>query len=188
MEQQARRGPDGRAARGCVPTALRAVGHAISGLNWAVGTSTGFIYLIVFIISFVEVLRRYFLNWPSSWAFEVSIGLCGIQYCLAAGNTHRLGRHIRIEVVYLLLPRRLQRACDVLAEVIVAVITATIVYGGSLQAARAVSIWQTTGSAFDSPAPTFMKLAIPVGAGLILLQSLVRLAGNFSSAEGGEHQ
>ncbi len=149
--------------------------RAVSTLNKAVGETSGFLYFLVFAICFMEIVLRFFFNAPTTWAFEVTIALCGIQYCLAGGNAHRLGRHIRIDAIYLALPKGLQRIFDVVGELIISIVTASIVYGSGVQALRALSAWQTTGSAFDSPAPTFMKLAIPIGALLILLQSLVKL-------------
>jgi len=148
----------------------------VDALNRIIGEGSGFIYLAVFVIGFQEVIRRYLFGAPTTWALEVSIALCGIQYCLAAGNTHRLGRHVRIYAVYSLFSRRGRQVCDVVSETVVLFTVASIVYGGGIQAERALSVWQTTGSAFDSPAPTLMKLAIPIGAFLILLQSLVRLS------------
>ncbi|NYT44260.1 TRAP transporter small permease subunit [Pollutimonas thiosulfatoxidans] len=162
--------------------------RAVGKLNEVIGEGSGYLYFLVFAICLMEILLRFFFNSPTTWAFEVTIALCGIQYCLAGGNAHRLGRHIRIDAIYLAFPLRLRKVFDVVGEVIISLVVSSIVYGSGVQALRALSAWQTTGSAFDSPAPTFMKLAIPIGAFLILLQSLVNLRRAFIALRRGNEK
>lgn len=175
MKQQPSSGMPDESAREKLPATEGWLVRAVSGTNKWVGETSGVIYFVVFAICLMEILLRFFFNAPTSWAFEVTIALCGIQYCLAGGNTHRLGRHIRIDAIYLTLPVKVRNVLDVVSEIVISLALASIVYGSGIQSLRAVSAWQTTGSAFNSPAPTFMKVAITVGAVLILLQSLVRL-------------
>lgn len=164
------------------------VERVVSGINKTVGELSGIFYFIVFVLCLLEISLRFFFSAPTSWAFEIMIALCGIQYCLAAGNTHRLGRHIRIEAVYVLFPIRIRRVFDLLSEAIVTAVLITIVYGSGVQASKALSAWQTTGTSFNSPAPTFMKVAITVGAFLILIQSLVKLRTAFLNLRQGPTQ
>lgn len=148
----------------------------VGQLNRVIGEGSGVIYFAVFAICLLDILLRFFFHAPTTWAFEVTIALCGIQYCLAGGNAHRLGLHIRIDAIYRLFPLRVRLYCDVFREIVISAVLVTIIYGSGVQAIKALSIWQTSGSAFNSPAPTFMKAAIPIGAFLILIQALVSLA------------
>lgn len=136
-----------------------------------VGIGSGYVYVAVFAIAIFEVISRYLFGAPTTWAFEVTIAACGIQYCLAGAYTHQKRGHIRITFIYSLLPARIQWFCDIIAETIVFLTLVSIVYGGWLFAESSVSMWETTGSALNSPSPVFMKLAIPIGALLFLLQS-----------------
>lgn len=147
----------------------------VTKLNKLIGGISGWVYFILFLIILYEVIQRYVFNSPTVWVLELSIALAGVQYCLAGPYAHANNEHVRIDVIYLMLPTRLQRRFDVLAEAITALVASAIAYAGYLQARNSVALWETSGSAWNSHAPMIMKVAIPVAAVLLLLQSLARL-------------
>jgi len=62
---------------------------------------------------FYEVIMRYFFNMPTIWVHESSYLLLGMQYLLAGGYTLLHGGHVRVDVVYNLLPERGRVGMDI---------------------------------------------------------------------------
>ncbi len=62
---------------------------------------------------FYEVIMRYFFNMPTIWVHEASYLLLGMQYLLAGGYALLHGAHVRVDVMYNLLPERGRVGMDI---------------------------------------------------------------------------
>jgi TRAP-type C4-dicarboxylate transport system permease small subunit len=69
-------------------------------------------------INFVNIIGRYVFSVSISWAEEAMLFLMIGCVFLGAGPVGYLGRHIRMDVVVLLLPPRLRKALEVLSELV----------------------------------------------------------------------
>ncbi len=56
--------------------------------------------------TFFEVVMRYIFNMPTIWVHEASFLLFGMQYLLAGAFALLHGAHVRVDVIYNLLPVR----------------------------------------------------------------------------------
>ncbi|MEH6559988.1 MAG: TRAP transporter small permease subunit [Marinobacter sp.] len=62
---------------------------------------------------FFEVIMRYIFNQPTVWVHEASFLLLGMQYVLAGAFAMLHGAHVRVDVVYNLLPVRGRVGMDI---------------------------------------------------------------------------
>lgn len=62
---------------------------------------------------FYEVVMRYFFNMPTIWVHEASFLLLGMQYLLAGAYALLHGAHVRVDVMYNLLPERGRVGMDI---------------------------------------------------------------------------
>ena len=62
---------------------------------------------------FFEVIMRYLFNQPTVWVHEASFLLLGMQYLLAGAFAMLHGAHVRVDVVYNLLPVRGRIGMDI---------------------------------------------------------------------------
>lgn len=62
---------------------------------------------------FFEVVMRYLFNMPTIWVHEASFLLLGMQYLMAGGFALLHGSHVRVDVVYNLLPPRGRVGMDI---------------------------------------------------------------------------
>jgi TRAP-type mannitol/chloroaromatic compound transport system permease small subunit len=150
----------------------------ISALSQKVGDYSSLVYLVVFGVTIYDVAARYFFNSPTVWGLELIIALAGIHYMIAGAHAIKNNAHVRIDVVYNLLPRRLRLCMDVLAYLRVLGFLLILVYYGYDQALPAVREGERSGAGWNSLAPTYMKVAIPLGAALMSLQTLVCLVNS----------
>ncbi|NIO42925.1 MAG: TRAP transporter small permease subunit [Burkholderiales bacterium] len=64
-------------------------------------------------VYFYEVVSRYIFDAPTIWAHQASYLMFGMQYLLAGGFALLHGDHVRVDVVYIKLPRRAQIGIDI---------------------------------------------------------------------------
>lgn len=151
----------------------------ISLFNDRVGTYAGYGYLIVFAVTVFDVAARYLFDSPTVWGLELIILIAGLHYAISGAQGIRNNAHVRIDVIYKLLPRRMQFCMDVLAYSLMFGFLAILVYYGIAQAYPAVLEGERSGAGWNSLAPTYMKVAIPLGALMMALQTVVCLADTF---------
>lgn len=149
--------------------------NPIGTISQKLGDYSALFYLAVFGITIYDVAVRYFFNSPTIWGLELVIALAGIHYMLGGASAIKNNAHVRIDVIYRMLPLRLQKVMDVFAYLATAVFLGIIVYYGYEQAYPAFVGGETTGAGWNSHAPVWMKVAIPAGAAVMLLQALVGL-------------
>jgi TRAP-type mannitol/chloroaromatic compound transport system permease small subunit len=145
----------------------------ISNLNQKIGDYASAIYFVVFVVMIYDVIVRYIYHTPTEWALEFVIMVVGIHYVISGAHAIKNNTHVRIDVIYNLLPVHVRRWMDVLAHLLAIVYLSIIVYYGIEQALPAIEMGERSGGGWNSLAPTYMKIAIPIGAALMVLQSVV---------------
>lgn len=161
---------------------MRSLAWLIETVNQKVGDWSSLLYLVVFVVTVYNVALRYFFDSPPVWALELVIALAAIHYAIAGAAAIKNDAHVRIDVIYRLLPTRLQTLMSILAQCITLIFLAIILYYGSQQAWTSYLTGETTGAGWNSHAPIYMKAAIPIGAALMILQTIVGLARSVQEA------
>jgi TRAP-type C4-dicarboxylate transport system permease small subunit len=139
-----------------------------------------FITAFIVAIMFYEVVMRYLFKKPTLWVNEMSLWLGGVTYLLAGLYVMQQRGHIRIFILYDLVPRNVQRLFDVLSTFFICVFSAAIVFGGSKEAWDKLMRWETFGTAWDPPIPATMKPLIIVTSILIALQAIANLISDWN--------
>jgi TRAP-type C4-dicarboxylate transport system permease small subunit len=147
----------------------------IDRLNRLLGERLCYLYLAAVAITAYEVVMRYLLNAPTSWAFELTILLCAICYLVSGGYVTAQQKHIAITALYDLMPARVRWWLDLLAMLTGILAMGLLAWSAWRPAVQAVRIVERTGSAWDSPSPAIIKPLIAIGAALIVLQLLAQL-------------
>ena len=100
--------------------------------------------------------------------------MCGI-YLLAGLYVMQQRGHIRIFILYDMVPRWLQRVFDLLSTLFICAFSAAVVYGGFGEAWTKMMRWETFGTAWDPPIPATMKPLIMITVVMIALQAVANL-------------
>ena len=130
--------------------------------------------IIAVFVYYYEVISRYVFNSPTNWAHESMFLMFGMQYLLSGAYALREGSHVRVDVVYMLLPDRGKAIVDVISSLFFFIFTIALLWTGWTFASDAISVWEVS---FTEWAIQYwpVKLAIPVGAALITLQGIAHL-------------
>lgn len=156
---------EGQPPGAAVDRAVRTIG---SGLSW--------LFLIAAALTCVEVLMDWLLRSPTIWVHDTTIMLTST--CFLFGGAYALQRHdhIRITVVYDLLPAAVRRALDGLSLALGLLYLLALGWYAGMQAADSIRIVEMSGRAWDFPMPVVIRTAFFLGTALFALQAAVQLA------------
>ena len=134
------------------------------------------IVILTLAISY-EVVVRYLFRAPTSWAFDIGYMMYGAMFFMAGAYTLSRGGHVRADILYRLWSQRTQAAVDLTLYVVfflpgmLALIWAGIAHARQSWRFGEVSIFSPAGI------PIYpLKILVPIGATLLLLQGLAECA------------
>lgn len=127
-----------------------------------------------------EVFLRYVVEAPTLWANELSLWVAGFIFLFSGLYAMQQRSHIRIFIIYDVLPRFLQRTCDILSTTLIVIFAFSLCYGGYGESFTKFYTWETFGTAFDPPIPATLKPAILVAVALVALQAILNLVSDWN--------
>ncbi len=137
----------------------------IDSFSMAVGHAFAWCILILTLGTSYEVFMRYVLNNPTSWAFDMSYILYGGLFIMAGAYALSRDAHVRGDVLFRLLPPRVQASIELVLYFIFFYpgVTALIIAG--------------YGYAHDSFGYREVSVNSPVGVPIWQLKALIPAAG-----------
>jgi TRAP-type C4-dicarboxylate transport system permease small subunit len=153
-----------------------------SWIDWiSIGISRVAMYIVAFIVAimFYEVVMRYVFQKPTLWVNEMSLWTAGMVYLLAGVYVMQQRGHIRIFILYDMVPRNVQRLFDLLSTLFICLFSAAIVWGAWGEAWDKLMRWETFGTAWDPPIPATMKPLILITVVLIAVQAVANLISDW---------
>ena len=128
----------------------------------------------------VEVVLRYVFEAPTVWANELCLWMSGFVFLLSGLYAMQQRNHIRIYLLYDIMPRNAQRTCDTISVLLILFFAFSIVYGGFGEAQAKFLRWETFGTYWDPPLPATLKPTVLIAVILVALQSLVNLIADWN--------
>ncbi|TIT22060.1 MAG: TRAP transporter small permease subunit [Mesorhizobium sp.] len=132
---------------------------------------------------YYEVVARFVFNSPTNWVHESMFLMFGIQYMLAGAYAYRDESHVRVDIVYSHLTERGRAVCDIITSAFFFLFTGTMLVTGWRFASDAMAVGERSFTEWGIQYWP-VKLAIPIGAALLLLQGLSRLMRDIATAFG----
>ncbi len=119
---------------------------------------------------FFEVVSRYIFNAPTIWVHQASYLMFGMQYLLAGAFALLHGDHVRVDVLYIKLPKRGQAGTDVFTSIFF-FICALALLGSSWR------FFMDAVGMFEVTEETWRIQLYPVKGTMVLGAALLVLAG-----------
>ncbi|WP_102107339.1 TRAP transporter small permease subunit [Oceaniglobus roseus] len=130
--------------------------------------------VIVTIMSY-EVFKRYVMEEPTLWVNEASLWMGGFVYLFSGLYAMQQRSHIRIVILYDIVPRNVRRVFDTIGVICIVIFCAAVIYGGFGEAWAKMMRWEKFGTAWDPPIPATMKPAILLTLLFVTLQAISNL-------------
>jgi TRAP-type C4-dicarboxylate transport system permease small subunit len=131
-------------------------------------------------VMFYEVVARYVFSKPTLWANEMSLWIAGFIFLLAGLYAMQQRSHIRIYIIYDIMPRWAQKAADILNVALIWAFFVSLVWGSYNEVLAKLMRMETFGTAWDPPIPSTVKTAILVVIGLVTLQATSNLIADWN--------
>ncbi|WP_206026890.1 TRAP transporter small permease subunit [Jiella endophytica] len=150
----------------------------IDRLSFYSGEFVSYWAVIAVFVYYYEVVARYVFNSPTNWAHEGMYLMFGMQYLIMGAYAMLSESHVRVDIFYAPLSPRRKALADILTSVFFFIFAGVLLVTGWIFAVDATRVnevsfteWQLTYWPF--------KWAIVVGAFLLILQGIAKLAQDF---------
>ncbi|WP_265501537.1 TRAP transporter small permease subunit [Paracoccus beibuensis] len=132
--------------------------------------------VVAMLILIQEVVLRYVFGRPTIWAHETTVFLCAISFIYGGLLCAARDRHIRVVLVYDILPPAARRVADILISAVCGLSAAAFAWAAWQMVKRAA--WrpdgsfhlETSGSAWNPAYPGILKILLMVALAIMALQ------------------
>lgn len=145
----------------------------------------GYLVLLMFVILLYEITARYVFSAPTIWATEFTQLMFGAYVMLSGGYLLANKGHVNVDLFYNRLSPRLQALTHILTSFLFFAFISVLLMEGWIMASNSIDMLETSSSAWNPPVWP-LKLTIPLGAGLILLQGIAGIMDQLPVLFGAE--
>jgi TRAP-type mannitol/chloroaromatic compound transport system permease small subunit len=123
-----------------------------------------------------EVFRRYVLDSPRPWAFDVMIYFYGTLFMMAGAYTLAKNGHVRGDVLYGFFRPRTQATIDLVLYIVFFLPGVfALTYAGYFYAEESWRINEHSTITYEGPPLYPFKMVIPVAGAIVLMQGIVEI-------------
>jgi TRAP-type mannitol/chloroaromatic compound transport system permease small subunit len=149
--------------------------HGVEAFSTWVGKAFAWLIVALMLLVCVEVVKRYLLNMPTAWVFDVSNMMYGTLFMMAGAYALSKDAHVRGDFLYGSMKPRRQATLDLILYVVFFLPgIMALTWAGWVYAQDALAIHETTFNATPLPIYPF-KFIIPVAGATVLLQGLAEM-------------
>jgi TRAP-type mannitol/chloroaromatic compound transport system permease small subunit len=143
--------------------------------TWA-GKIAAWLIIVLMGVVCVEVFKRYIMNMPTAWIFDLSNMLYGTTFMLCGAYTLAQNAHVRGDFLYSSMRPRVQASLDIVLYVVFFLPgIAALIYAGYDYAALSWHINEHSNVTADGPPVYQFKSMIPLAGALIMLQGIAEI-------------
>ena len=150
--------------------------HAAERLSTWTGKAFAWLIVALMLVVCTEVFKRYALNAPTAWIYDVNNMLYGTLFMMCGAYTLALAGHVRADFVYIYLSPRWQASLDLILYLLFFVPGILgLIYAGADYAALSWRIGEHSTVTAEGPPVYHFKTVIPVAGLLVMLQGLAEI-------------
>src|ERR1041385_7595723 len=166
---------------------VQSILHAIDGISTWVGKTAAWLIIILMMVVCVEVFKRYILNAPTAWIFDLDNMLYGSLFMLCGAYTLAQNAHVRGDFLYSSMRPRTQAALDLVLYIVFFIPgIAALIYAGTYFAADSWRIAEHSNVTADGPPVYHFKSMIPIAGAFVMLQGFAEIVRSIVCLRTGE--
>ena len=156
---------------------VQSVLHTIDGISTWVGKIFAWLIIVLMTVVCVEVFKRYILNAPTAWIFDLNSMLYGTLFMMCGAYTLAQAGHVRADFVYIYMKPRWQATLDLILYFVFFIpCMVGLIYAGSDFAADSWRIGEHSTVTAEGPPVYHFKTFIPIAGCFVMLQGLAEIA------------
>jgi len=150
--------------------------NAIDRVSTWAGKAAAWLIMLLMIVVCIEVFKRYIMNMPTAWIFDLDNMLYGTAFMLCGAYTLAQNAHVRGDFLYSSMRPRTQASLDlVLYFVFFLPGILALMYAGYEYAADSWRIAEHSNVTAEGPPVYHFKSVIPIAGMLVMLQGLAEI-------------
>ena len=146
--------------------------HGVESVSTWIGKAFAWLIVALMLLVCVEVFKRYILNMPTAWVFDVSNMLYGTLFMMSGAYALAQDAHVRGDFLYGSMKPRRQASLDLVLFIVFFLPgVVALTWAGWVYFRESLAIHETTFNATPLPIYPF-KFFIPLAGAAVLVQGL----------------
>jgi len=161
--------------------------HTIDGISTWVGKAAAWLIIGLMLVVCIEVFKRYILNAPTAWIFDLDNMLYGTLFMLCGAYTLAQNAHVRGDFLYSSMKPRTQAALDLVLYVVFFIPgILALIWAGYSYAGDSWRILEHSTVTSDGPPVYHFKSMIPIAGVFVMLQGIAEIVRSAVCLKTGE--
>src|ERR1700742_4792829 len=150
--------------------------HTIDEISTWVGKAAAWLIIALMGVVCIEVFKRYIMNMPTSWIFDLDNMLYGSLFMIGGAYTLAQNAHVRGDFLYSSMRPRTQALLDLVLYIVFFLPgIAALAYAGWDYASDSWRINEHSNVTANGPPVYQFKFMIPLAGALLLLQGVAEI-------------
>ena len=155
---------------------VQSVLHTIDEISTWVGKAFAWLIVLLMLVVCVEVIKRYALNAPTAWIFDVDNMMYGTLFMMCGAYTLAQNAHVRGDFLYSSMRPRTQASLDLVLYILFFIPgIAALIYAGWGFAADSWRIAEHSNVTSNGPPVYHFKSMIPLAGAFVMLQGVAEI-------------
>src|SRR5215218_1221914 len=150
--------------------------HTIDGISTWVGKAAAWLIIALMAVVCLEVFKRYLLNAPTAWIFDLNNMLYGSLFMLCGAYALAQNAHVRGDFLYSSMRPRTQATLDLVLYIVFFLPgIAALIYSGWVFAVESWVIAEHSNVTANGPPVYQFKFMIPLAGAMVMLQGIAEI-------------
>jgi TRAP-type mannitol/chloroaromatic compound transport system permease small subunit len=166
---------------------VQSVLHSIDEISTWVGKAFAWLIVLLMTVVCVEVFKRYIMNAPTAWIFDVDNMMYGTLFMMCGAYTLAQNAHVRGDFLYSSMRPRTQAGLDLVLYIVFFIPgVAALIYAGWGFAADSWRIAEHSNVTANGPPVYHFKSMIPLAGAFLMLQGIAEIIRAVACLKTGE--
>ena len=138
-------------------------------------------FALSILVTVYDVIADVAFKSPTVWVYDVVTTAIAVAFLIGGSYALMRREHIHITALYDRYSLRTRLICDIIGSVLAMVYFAAFAWFSYNMASLSVEDWEVSGSAWAQPTPVVVKVAMIVGALLLIVQMISNIRGDLKA-------
>ncbi len=130
-------------------------------------------------VTIYDVIADVIFSSPTVWVYDVVTTAIAVAFLIGGSYALMRREHIRIEALHDKYSKRNKLRADIVTSLLAIVYLAVFAWFSFNMAQLSIEDWEVSGSAWEQPTPIVVKVAMVIGAALMIVQMISNILGDF---------
>src|ERR1044071_72146 len=150
--------------------------HTIDAISTWVGKAAAWLMILLTVVVCVEVFKRYVVNMPTAWIFDVENMLYGTLFMMCGAYALAQNAHVRGDFLYSSMRPRTQASLDLFLYLLFFIPgIAALIYSGWIFAGESWRINEHSTVTANGPPVWQFKFVIPLAGVMVMIQGIAEI-------------